>query len=267
MQPNPPATVQKEPAMTTVAAHESTREANLATATATAAPTAPRFDMYGPIHKALRSFMCDTLLRAGRLDVNDAAELDATLSQVDALLAFCLDHVERENAFVHTAIEARQPAGAKRTADDHVEHIETIATLREETAALRRAKPQAQPMLAHRLYHHLALFVAENLQHMHIEETANNAALWALYSDAELLEIHARLLAGIPPAKELLVARWMIPALCPMERAAIVGHSKRLMPPEAFLGFLAHVQPHMDAPGWSKLTAAVGVPVDLGRTA
>lgn len=250
--------------MTTLAASDSIRNT---AAQGSTAPAAPRFDMYGPIHKALRSFKCDTLLRAGRMDVTDAAERDATLDQVDALLAFCLDHLERENAFVHAAIEARQPAGSKRTADDHVEHIETIAALRDETAALRRAKPQEQPMLAHRLYHHLALFVAENLQHMHIEETANNAALWALYSDTELHEIHARLLAGIPPAKELLVARWMIPALSPMERAAIVGHAKTLMPPEAFLGMLAHLQPHMDAPGWSKLTAAVGVPIDLGRAA
>ena len=248
--------------MTTLAAHETTHAA-----TQPAAPAAPRFDMYGPIHKALRSFMCDTLLRAGRLDVNDAAEFDATLNQVDALLAFCLDHIERENAFVHAAIEARRPAGAQRTTDDHVEHIETIAALREETAALRGAKPQARPMLAHRLYHHLALFVAENFQHMHIEETANNAALWALYSDAELHEIHARLLAGIPPEKDLVVARWMIPALCPMERAIIVGHAKLQMPPEAFIGVLAHVKPHMDESGWTKLASAVGVSPSLGRAA
>jgi len=249
--------------MTTLAAHETTHAATQ--------PAAPRFDMYGPIHKALRSFMCDTLLRAGRLDVNDAAEFDATLNQVDALLAFCLDHIERENAFVHAAIEARRPAGAQRTTDDHVEHVETIAALRDETAALRRAQArsqaQAKPMLAHRLYHHLALFVAENFQHMHIEETANNAALWALYSDAELHEIHARLLAGIPPEKDLLVARWMIPALCPTERAIIVGHAKRQMPPEAFIGVLAHVKPHMDESGWAKLASAVGVSPSLGRTA
>jgi len=244
---------------TRASTHESTREA--------AAATAPRFDMYGPIHKALRSFMCDTLLLVGRMDTGDAAELDATLAQVDALLVLCLNHLEHENAFVHAAIEARRPAGASRTADDHVEHIETIAALREETAALRRAKAPTQPLLAHRLYHHLSLFVAENLQHMHIEETANNAALWALYSDAELHEIHARLIASIPPAQELLVARWMIPAVCPMERAAIVGHAKSQMPPEAFLGVLAHVRPHMDQPGWLKLAAALGVPASLGLSA
>src|SRR4051812_6495084 len=91
-QPHRPATRSQGLAMTSVAAHEST------TRNATAQPAAPRFDMYCPIHKALRSFMCDTLLRAGRMDVDDAAELDSTLDQVDALLAFCLDHLERENA-------------------------------------------------------------------------------------------------------------------------------------------------------------------------
>lgn len=248
----------------TTAAHESTRQP---IAQADIAPAAPRFDMYGAIHKALRSFMCDTLVRAGRMDAADAGELNATLAQVDELLTVCLDHLDHENTFVHAAIEARQPNGAKRTADDHVEHVETIAALREEVAALRGAKAQAQPLLAHRLYHHLALFVAENLQHMHIEETVNNAALWALYGDAELHAIHARILAAIPPAKELQVTRWMIPALNPMERAAIVGHARTQMPPEAFLGVLAHVQPHMDASGWLKLAAAVGVSPCLGRGA
>jgi len=122
-------------------------------------------------------------------------------------------------------------------------------------------------MLAHRLYLHLALFVAENFQHMHIEETANNAALWALYTDAELHEIHGRLLASIAPAKELQVVRWMIPACSPMERAAIVGHAKMQMPPEAFLGVLGHVRPHLDESGWSKLAAAVGVSPTLGHAA
>jgi hypothetical protein len=249
--------------MTTLAAESVTLNA----ASANVAPAAPRFDMYASIHKALRSLMCDTLLQVGRMDVNDLVELDSTLNRVEMLLAFCLDHIERENGWVHTAIEARQPAGAARTAHDHEDHFESIAALRAETAALRAAKPQAQAMLAHRLYQHLALFVAENFQHMHIEETANNAALWALYSDAELHEIHGRLLAAIPPAKELQIVRWMIPACSPMERAAIVGHAKTQMPPEAFLGVLAHVQPHMDEPGWSKLASAVGVSPTLGHAA
>jgi hypothetical protein len=247
--------------MTTLATPEATTPA------AIPAHAVPRFDMYASIHKALRSLMCDTLLQVGRMDVSDPAELDATLDRVEMLLAFCLDHIERENGWVHTAIEARRPAGAARTAHDHEEHFESIAALRGEVATVAAAAPQVRPMLAQRLYQHLALFVAENFQHMHIEETANNAALWALYTDAELHDIHGRLLAAIPPAKELQIVRWMIPACSPMERAAIVGHAKTQMPPEALLGVLAHVRPHIDGSGWLKLAAAVGVSPTLGLAA
>ena len=39
----------------------------------------PRFDFYASIHKALRRFMCDTLLKLGALDVADTAEMERTL--------------------------------------------------------------------------------------------------------------------------------------------------------------------------------------------
>ena len=221
--------------------------------------TAPRFDMYAGIHKALRSFMSETLVRVGRADVTDPDDLHAALEQLEALLTLCLSHIEHENEFVHTAIEARQPGAATRSGGDHVEHRDSIDALRAEAAALRSAATRVQPALALRLYHHLSLFVAENFQHMHIEETVNNAALWAAYSDAELIEIHDRLVASIAPPEFMLVARWMVPALSPTERAMLLSGVKAHTPPEAFLGLLAGVRPYLDARGWDKLAHAVGV--------
>ena len=221
--------------------------------------TAPRFDMYAGIHKALRSFMSETLVRVGRADVTDPDDLHAALEQLEALLTLCLSHIEHENEFVHTAIEARRPGAATRSGGDHVEHRDSIDALRAEAAALRSAAARVQPALALRLYHHLSLFVAENFQHMHVEETANNAALWAAYSDAELIEIHDRLVASIAPPEFMLVARWMVPALSPTERAMLLNGVKAHTPPEAFLGLLAGVRPYLDARGWDKLAHAVGV--------
>lgn len=228
---------------------------------ANAATIAPeRFNMYTAIHKALRHFMTDTLIRVGRLDVHDADDMAATLGQVDTLLTLCTGHIEHENDFVHAAIEARLPAGSARTASDHLEHFESIAALGDEAAALAAASDDARAVLALRLYRHLALFIAENFQHMHIEETVNAATLWAHYSDAELHDIHQRLLATLAPQEHLLVARWMVPASSPAERAGLFGALKTQTPPEAFLGMLMHVQPHLDAAGWTKLTRSVGVP-------
>ncbi|NUZ05516.1 hemerythrin domain-containing protein [Piscinibacter koreensis] len=220
---------------------------------------APRFDMYAWIHKALRAFMSDTLVRIGRLDVSDPADRDAGLAQLNELLDFCCDHIRHENDFIHTAIEARRPAGASRVAGEHVDHLDSIDALRSEAAGLAAAPAASAPALALRLYRHLALFVAENFEHMHVEETQHNAMLWEQYSDAELVALHDRLVASIPPAGQLLVARWMLPMLPPVDRALLVGDMKAGMPPEALLGVLTMVRPHLDAAGWRKLALAAGV--------
>ena len=227
--------------------------------TAVSRPGSPRLDLYTGIHKAMRSFMAETLVRLGRIDVADAADRDQALDQLEQLLGFCADHLRHENTFVHTAIEARQPAGSAKVAEEHVEHGESIAALREEAAALRCAPEHAAGALALRLYRHLALFVAENLQHMHIEETVHNALLWQHYGDGELAELHGRLMANLGPADKELAARWMLPASTPTERAAMIGGMKAELPPEALLGLMAMLRPHLDASGWKKLAGAAGV--------
>ncbi len=251
--------------MTTTFAEPTLQTRVPARATASAAGALPRRDLYAAIHKALRSFMSETLVRVGRIDVSDVADRDAALGQLDELLDLCADHLRHENEFVHTAIEARQPAGSRRIAEEHGEHLESIAALRDEARALRRAPTGDAERSALRLYRHLALFVAENFQHMHIEETAHNALLWQHYSDDELDALHGRLLASIPPQGHLLVARWMVPACTPSERAAIVGAAKAQMPPEALLGVMTIVRPHVDDSGWTKLAAAIGIDPQLGR--
>lgn len=227
------------------------------------AAASPRVDLYGAIHKALRLMMTDTLQRVGRLDSDDAAEVDATLRQVGALLEACRAHVVKENKFVHCAIEARQPGASERVAGEHEHHLEAIAALEAESTALR-ALPTAAA--ANRLYAHLARFVADNLEHMHLEETQHNAALWAAYSDAELLEIHQRILASIEPDEMAATLRWMVPALSPAERAQMLGQMQRELPPEAMRGVLEIVRPHLDDGAWGKLARALNVPTAPGLT-
>lgn len=229
--------------------------ATLAPASKTA--TAARVDLYASIHKALRLFMNDTMTRVGRLDHDDPDEVSATLAQVQALLDACRSHLVKETNFVHTAIEARRPGATERVADDHAEHLDAIAALEAEAAALRALTTAAAAL---RLYRHLARFVGENFLHMHVEESALNSALWAAYSDAELLEIHQRILASIDPAEMALVLRWMVPAMSPGERAAMLGEMQTQMPPEAMRWALEIVRPHLDDSAWRKLARALRIP-------
>jgi hemerythrin-like domain-containing protein len=223
-----------------------------------ASTATPRFDLYATIHKALRLFMTDTLVRVGWLDADDTAELTATLGQVDALLEACRDHVAKENKFLHTAIEARRPGGSERIAAEHGQHLDAIAALEAETAALR-ALPNAPAV--QRLYRHLARFVADNFEHMELEEAQHNAALWATYSDAELQEIHQRILAAIEPDEMARILRWMVPAMSPAERAQMLGQMQQQLPPEGMRGVLAIVRPHLSDGAWTKLARALRLPV------
>lgn len=218
---------------------------------------APRVDLYAGIHKALRLFMNHTLARVGCLDHDDPVDLNATLAQLQSLLEACRSHVIKENKFVHTAIEARRPGTCERIGSEHADHLDAIAALEAEAASLR-ALPTAAA--AQRLYRHLARFVGENLEHMHAEESVHNSVLWAEYSDAELLEIHHRILASIDPAEMALVLRWMVPALTPAERAAMLGEMQQQMPPEAMRSVLDIVRPHLDDSAWAKLARALDIP-------
>lgn len=211
----------------------------------------PRLDLYAHIHKALRLFMSDTLQRLGRLDVDDPQDLAITLGQLDALLDAARHHVERENEFVHPAIEARRAGASAAIEAEHDEQLDGIAALRAESAALR-ALPTAGG--AQRLYRRYAAFVAHNFEHMGVEESRLNQALWAAYSDAELHEIHGRILASIAPREMSETLRWMIPALTPAERALLIGG----LPAPVQAPVLASARALLDDSSWAKLCRALG---------
>jgi hypothetical protein len=221
------------------------------------AAQAPRVDMYGGIHKALRAMMADTLLAVGRLDAEDDLEFAQVTERVMALLDACAAHLKHENEFVHAAIEARAPGASDRIAHEHGEHEKHIAGLGEDIAALRGCPAAARAQQVANLYSGLSLFIADNFQHMHVEETAHNAVLWARYTDAELMEIHERLVASIPPAEMMAFARWMVPFMNPAERAGMLGGMKQHAPAPAFQAVLDTVRPHLTDREWAKLARAL----------
>lgn len=224
-----------------------------------AAAEAPRIDMYSGIHKALRAAMADTLLALGRMDADDAEELAQVTDRVLQLLGMCGSHLAHENAFVHAAIEARAPGASDAVAHEHEEHARQIVALSDQVASLRLAAPAQRPAAALSLYRALSLFVAENLQHMHVEETAHNSVLWARYTDAELTAIHDALLASIPPGEMMVAVRWLVPSMNPAERFHLLADIRAKAPAPVFQAILDTVQPHLTQREWAKLARALDI--------
>ena len=216
-----------------------------------------RFDIYRNIHIALRACMMQTLLAVGRMDPQDDTERAAVLGEVRFLLNFCRMHLKKENAFVHSAMEARAPGSSKHTAGDHVEHEHWFEDLEGATAAVESGQALARTAAALTLYRQLALFVGENFVHMQVEETENNAILWRTHSDEEIIAIEQAILAVHSPEEKGMALRWMLPALSPAARAQMIGLMRQNMPPEAMTGMLATLKPLLTEANWRKLTRAL----------
>jgi len=217
-----------------------------------------RYNIYTLIHKGLRAWMCDVLTTVGRMDPHDPVDVAAGLGEVRALLAGCESHLVHENEHLHTALEARAPASSAATALDHVHHEQSLAALEATIRAVEGATGSARVAAALRLYRQLALFVAENFQHMQVEETENHAVLTAHYNEAEVFAIEQAIVGSLAPEEKMTVMRWMAPAAAPHERAALLSGMQQNAPRPAFEAVLGLVKPHLTDREWAKLGAAIG---------
>jgi hypothetical protein len=202
-------------------------------------------NFYNRPHKALRAMMADTLVAVGRMDPRDECEVRDTIARLEDLLVACEKHVKHENEFVHRAIEAKRPGASCALAEEHVGHLRAIEDLR--AAATARA-----PDLQRRL----AVFVAENLEHMEHEESAGNALLAELFTDAEIEAIEGRLVAAIPPGDFMQFLRWMLPALHHGERVELL-QGMRHAPGPVRHAVMGVAQTHLRAPDFARLEAAL----------
>jgi hypothetical protein len=218
-----------------------------------------RADLYRPIHKALRAYMADVLQAVGALDVDDPQALDHALMRTTRLLDQCAAHLEHENAFLHPAIDAAGGGAAQATARDHDDHCRVIAALRQRIAGLRHGPGSERPALALSLYRELALFIADNLQHMQTEEGTNNAALWAAHDDAALHAVHARLLAKIAPQALADMLPWLVRSLNPGELADLFGGMRQTAPASAFRAALELARAELDDARFGRLSRSLGL--------
>ena len=216
-----------------------------------------RVNIYAVIHKALRAYMCDTLLRVGRMDAGDDCERAEAIEQLRGLLALCTKHLHHENDHVHPAMERAQPHASSVTVDDHRHHEAAIAALQAQANAFESAPPAQRSVLMHKLYLHLSSFVAENFTHMVVEEVDNNAVLHAAYSDKEILAIEHVIVRSQSPAEAFAALSWMIPNVNADERATLLAGIQQSAPPQVFQGVLQLARERLSQRDFYKLESVL----------
>jgi hypothetical protein len=142
-------------------------------------------------------------------------------------------------------------------AQNHDDHENSLHVLRRSVDAISVAQEKNRGRALTDLYRLLARFVAVNFEHMHEEETANNAILWAHYSDSEINDILRLVMSAVSPQAYNKMLRWIVPHVSASERAAMFIGMKQSRPATVFTQVLAHVKPHLAESEWNKLMAAL----------
>lgn len=223
-----------------------------------------RFDLYGPPHKGIRNAMQASLIGLGQLDPSDPSDVAQKLADLRDLLRWCEAHLAIEERFVHQAIDRRRPGAAlSRVRGDHAGHERMVALLRQDAEALERSLEAAAPVRearARQLYLGFSQFVGENFIHMAFEETEINAVLWELFTNDELRAIQASIVGSESPEQLMRGVRWLLPALAPDERVAMIASSRPGIPEPVFQQLLGALQGYLSAVDYAKLLQAVARP-------
>lgn len=218
----------------------------------------PTHDLYYAIHKGIRLANARMLIALGQADASDEGELMEVLGALSAHLDLSLSHLTHENDAIHTALEARLPGGAAHAEDDHDDHLASFRELRRMAEEVAMAGAAARSGKLRALYQRFALFVADDLKHMHEEETELMPLVAKAFSQDEIMGIEGRIVASIPPAKMVVFLRLILGGATGPERVATVTGMKAAMPAEAFDAIMAGVAgPDWRFGDWAALGRAV----------
>ncbi|ADU35152.1 hypothetical protein [Variovorax paradoxus] len=217
----------------------------------------PRADIYSGIHKALRALMADTLVKLGRMDAEDLQDVAQVVQRVLQMLDFCRTHADHESRFIHPTLEVHAPGTSRAVAYEHVEHDAQTRHIGIQARALLECTAAQRAPAAAALYRTLALFVASNFEHLHLEETVHNAVLWSHCTDAEIMSLHDALVRSVAPEDLMFILRWLVPSLAPAERAATMRKLQLDAPPGVLQAALDVVRPHLADGEWLKLMGAL----------
>lgn len=225
-----------------------------------------RVDLYRFPHRGLRAAMAHALFDVGTASPTPQG-LAVVADTVEELAFLCRKHLEHENAYLHPAMERRAPGSARNSADDHIGHERALERLHVIVGQLRAhpASTEAHQLLD-QLYRTLALFVADNFEHMDLEERHNMRVLQAVYGDAELQQLEQDLVRSIAPDVMIRFMRWMLPAVSTEERLEFLEHMALGAPSGVVLAVIDAAAPHLPAGEAEALVHQFGQPVaaDVG---
>ncbi len=182
-----------------------------------------RIDLYGAVHKGIRSALFQAIGEVGRADFANDEHAASALTTTLKTVQFLDDHAEHEDRVVMPEIQRLSPEVYTALEDEHTRTHGLQRELERLVVRTREARGEERLALGRKLHGRLCLLVAEHLKHMDREETEANRVLWAHFTDEQLLGLHGRIVSQIPPPQMAEALSYMLPAMNATERTAMIA--------------------------------------------
>lgn len=219
--------------------------------------TQQRFEIYRPIHKAVRHILFSTASDLGSFDLGDDDSTTQALEGLAKTIALLQEHATHENTFVHPALEDKAPGVVAPFAGNHDDDENVFTELGRLAGEIRSAGGDQRVPLRNELYARYNRFLAEYLAHLDREEQVLEKALWDHFTDEELAAIDAAIEHSISPGAMEGYLNAMCVSFSPDELAKILGGMKAFAPPEVTEWALGLAKQATPPAVWAKVSAAL----------
>ena len=190
-----------------------------------------RFEMYRPIHKAVRHMLFSTVHAVGTSDLQDNVSSKAMQAQLNEAINKLEEHAEHEERFVHPPLESRSPGITKPFLQNHQDDKRLFEELHELGRRLDAANGDQRTALGNRIYGLFSKYVGDYLGHLDREEQQLETALWQHFTDQELQSIDGQIMESIPPERMAAWLPYMCTSFNPDELAMIIRGIQHGAPP------------------------------------
>ncbi|MFN7116128.1 MAG: hemerythrin domain-containing protein [Saprospiraceae bacterium] len=227
--------------------------------TQTTAVALQRLPVFDVPHKGVRNALAQLSLLAGQTDYTTPAAVTRLYRLGKQVFRLLTLHATDENEVTLKHLAERAPGAAEHNLHEHeaLEALQHDLEQQLEEMHLHSSEGTDVSEAGARFYQQFSELHALHLQHMLEEERETQPAVWAHFTDEELLGHRKEIIGRNKPEDLLLFFRFILPAQKHQERTNLLRGIQANAPAPFFTALLTTAQEVLPAAEFSQLTNAL----------
>lgn len=204
-------------------------------------------------HKYVSAALNDLERLIAKTDFLNRQEVALIDESFQSLKEMLQGHAHYENERLHALLKKKHSTVHEHAEEDHAHQDEQLSEIQALIHQVEKtASVEDKVTLGYKLYLTFRKFVADNLIHLHEEETRILPELQRLYTDEELKQVETETYLVLSPEEMMEMMKVLFPHMNPSDRLAFLSDIQEAQP-EKFLAAWRGIAPTLDEGEQDKL--------------